>query len=225
MYAHDTVLYVHGTSVNTVQNTLQNCLDYVYNWCITNRLYMNTKKMKTMWFVNNNQDKVENTNFSISINGVLLSRVHNYLYLGVDLDHALSYDKQLDSVVTKTTQKVYIFRKIRRFISESTAIIVYKQMNLPLLEYCNILFNSGKKTKLEKLDKIQTKYIRIIENSYNVADRENESVLRSRYNLDSLQNRRDIQLACTMYRLSKRDLYVDHSILRENLTIYRCDQN
>ena len=65
------------------------------------------RNTKTMWFVNSNQDKVENTNFSISINGVLLSRVYNYLYLGVDLD----------SVVTRTTQKLYISRKIRRFIN------------------------------------------------------------------------------------------------------------
>ena len=51
----------------------------------------------------------------------------------------------LSNVVNKTTQKLYIFRKIRRFITQSTAIIVYKQMIQPLLEYCNILFNSGKK--------------------------------------------------------------------------------
>ena len=76
-------------------------------------------------------------------------------------------------------------------------------MFLPLLEYCNILFNSGKKSKLGKIDKIKTKCIRIIENSHNFLDREKESILCTRYNLDSLQNRRHIQLACTMYRLSK----------------------
>ena len=83
--------------------------------------------------------------------------------------------------------------------------------------YCNVLFNSGKKSKIDKIDKIQSKCIRIIENCYNATDREKESVLCSRYNLDSLQNRRDVQLACTMFRLSKNDLYVDHSVLRENL--------
>ena len=155
---------------------------------------------------------------NISINGVILSRVYNYLYLGVDLDHALSYDKHHDNVVTKTTQKLYIFRKIRRFITQSTAIIVYKQMISLLLEYCNILFNSGKKTKLDKIDKVQSKCICIIENCYNITDREKESVLCTRYNLDSLQNRRDVQyLACTMYRLSNKDLYVDYNEPRENL--------
>ena len=49
-----------------------------------------------------------------------------------------------------------------------TAIIVYKQMILPLLEYCNFLFNSGKKTKLDKVDRVQSKCIRIIENCHDV---------------------------------------------------------
>ena len=47
--------------------------------------------------------------------------------------------------------------------------------------------------------------------------REKDNVLCIRYNLDSLQNRRDIQLACTMFRLSKIDRYIDHSVHRENL--------
>ena len=108
----------------------------------------------------------------LSINGVSLSRLYSYLYLDVELDHILSYDKHLDSVSNKTTQKLYIFRKIRRFISQATAIIVYKQMILPFLEYCSILFNSGKRLKIDKIDKIQSKCIRIIENCYDVATRE-----------------------------------------------------
>ena len=217
MYADDTVIYAHGRTVSEVQNTLQSCLNYVYNWCITNRLYMNMKKTKIMWFVNNHDVDVVNNNYVISVNDIPLSRVYSYLYLGVELDDALSFDKQLDSVVNKTTQKLYIFRKIRRFISQETAIIVYKQMILPLLEYCSILFNSGKKIKLDKIDRVQSKCIRIIENCYDVSKREKEKVLCMRYNLESLQFRRDIQLACTMFRLSKNDVYVDHTVYRENL--------
>ena len=44
MYADDTVIYAHGRSVVEVQEALQSCVDYVYKWCIINRLYMNMKK-------------------------------------------------------------------------------------------------------------------------------------------------------------------------------------
>ena len=127
---------------------------------------MNMKKTKIMWFENSNQTNRPDSEYLICVNNVLLSRVYSYLYLGVELDHMLSYDKHLDNVVNKTTQKLYIFRKIRRFISEQTAIIVYKQTILPLLEYCNVLFNSGKKSKLDKIDRVQSKCIRIIENCF-----------------------------------------------------------
>ena len=38
-----------------------------------------------------------------------------------------------------------------------------------------------------------------------------------KYGLDMLQNRRDIQLACTMYGLSKLDCFIDRTMYRDNL--------
>ena len=59
-------------------------------------------------------------NYSISVGSTQLFRVYNYQYLGVELDDTLSYDKFLDSVVNKTTQKLFIFHKIYRYLSEKT---------------------------------------------------------------------------------------------------------
>ena len=88
-------------------------------------MYM--KKTKTMWFNSKQLDNSEvKKDCKISVNGTVLSRVYCYLYLGVELGDNLSYDKHLDNVVNKTTQKLYIFRKIRKYISQTTAIIVYK---------------------------------------------------------------------------------------------------
>ena len=67
----------------------------------------------------------------------------------MELYDLLSFDKHLDSFVKKTTQKLLIFSKIRQFISQDAAIIAFKQMILPFLEYCNIVFNSGKKSKID----------------------------------------------------------------------------
>ena len=134
-------------------------------------------------------------NYSISVGSTQLSRVYNYQYLGVELDDTLSYDKFLDSVVNKTNQKLVIFRKICRYLSKKTAITVYKQMILPSLEYCNILFNSGKRFKL---DKLQSKYVCIIENRHDVSLRLKETILCSNYGLETLQSGRDVYLAFTI---------------------------
>ena len=44
-----------------------------------------------------------------------------------------------------------------------------------------------------------------------------ESVLCKKYNLDTLQRRREIQLGCMMYRLSKNETYIDYNVYSENL--------
>ena len=69
-----------------------------------------------------------------------------------------------------------ISEQLRRFISEETAILIYKQTIRPLLEYCNFIFDSGKKLKLDKIDKIQSKCLRIIENCYSRAFRLEENM-------------------------------------------------
>ena len=70
---------------------------------------------------------------------------------------------------------------------------------------------------IDKIDKVQSKCVRIIENCQYGQKREDEAILCNRYNLDSLQNRRDMQLACTMFRLSKIDRYIEHTVYLENL--------
>ena len=187
-------MILSGASVTEVRFVLQSCLNYVYKWCITNRLYMKMKKTKTMWFETIVNNAVFGSDYDISIKDTTLSRVCSYQYLGVELDDVLSYDKQLENVVNKATHKLYVFRKIRRFISQSTAITVYKLMVLPLLEYCSILFKSGKKSRLDKVEKIQSKCIHIIKNCTEVSMRSKQSVLCCEYGLETLQTRRDTQL-------------------------------
>ena len=201
MYADDTVLYATGKNVNDVQFILQDCTNYVHNWCIVNRLYMNMKKTKIMWFGVQN-DKSSPSRDTIDIEGNTIERVYSYHYLGIELDSVLSLDEHLDYVVMKCNHKLYIFRMVHRFISEQTAVLIYKQTIRPLIECCSFIFHSGKKSKIDKIDKIQSKCIRIIENYKCKKLRKDVNVLCSEHNISTLQYRRDMQLGCIMYRYS-----------------------
>ena len=85
------------------------------------------------------------------------------------------------------------------------------------MEYCNFIFNSGKKLKCEKVDKIQSKCLRIIENCGTKVERQDEKILCVKYNICTLQQRRDMQLCSIMYRYSRIEDYIDSTITRENL--------
>ena len=64
---------------------------------------------------------------------------------------------------------------------------MYKQTIRPLLEYSSFIFNSGKELKVDTIDKIQSKCIRIIEYSQDKSSQRGENILCDDYNLSSLQ--------------------------------------
>ena len=59
-------------------------------------------------------------------------------------------------------QKLYTFRKIRKCMSQNTAIKVYKATLLPILEYNDIVYDLLTKAQLQKLQRIQNRALRVV---------------------------------------------------------------
>ena len=108
-------------------------------WCEENKLTINVEKTKYM-VIRPNKPSNE-PQFEIS--QIKLSTVHHYEYLGLLLDDKLSMNDYLDVMWKKNNAKIGILSKIRRFISEKTAVRVYKTMIRPHLDYIDFVVDSG----------------------------------------------------------------------------------
>ena len=84
--------------------------------------------------------------------GVALACVKSYEYLGLILDNKLNMHQQLDSMYKKSNMKLGILTKIRRFISEKTAVRICKTMIHPHLEYVDFIIESRNKDEIDKID-------------------------------------------------------------------------
>ena len=74
----------------------------------------------------------------------------------------------LDVMWKKTNTKLWILSKIRRFISEITAVRIYKTMIRPHLDYIDFVVDSGSSDRVQKLDRLQKKALRRIEYCKNI---------------------------------------------------------
>ena len=63
-----------------------------------------------------------------------------YKYVAVTLDRQLNYSKHVANMVSRASLKLKQFRRMHSFLNTKAAILVYKSMLLPLLEYGNIFF-------------------------------------------------------------------------------------
>ena len=79
--------------------------------------------------------------FEIQLGNIPLQRVNSYKYLGFTLDPQLKLDRHVQNTVNIVSGKLYQFRRMRSFLNEEAALLVYKNMLLPMLEYGDIIIN------------------------------------------------------------------------------------
>ena len=95
-YADDILTYI--ISDKALENEFpQNIVDAVNNWCVKNKMRLNTTKCKIVIVCNGS---VANPPAPIHLNGDVLEYVYLYKYLGVDLNGQLNWNQQWKRVLS-----------------------------------------------------------------------------------------------------------------------------
>ena len=207
MYADDTVLYMSVPCPKTAINKNNSQMMKLYNWCTNNKLTINFKKTKHMLIGRKKRLGYRGYNAPIVIGPKQIENVEAYHYLGVDLDKGLTYDKVLHNMYSKAKRKLYLLKRIRPFITNSVANLVYKTHVLPMFDYADFLVESGKTEKIERLDTIQKRVLKIIDSKTNQGL--DDSQLLTLYGLQTLAVRRAQHHLVLIYRLKQEKDYID----------------
>ena len=212
LYADDTVLYVADKNPDLAATCLEEGLCKLSEWCILNKLTVNVKKTKHMVLTPPGRDRVCK---AVNLNGEALDTVRTYNYLGVDIDDCLTFQHFLKQKCNKVNSKVYQMGKLRKFITRDVACLIYKQTILPLVEYADIMVESGPTDKITRLQTLQDRALRIIDNK----EHQNLDVdeLSVHYRILPLKLCRSEHLGSVMYRLSKNNSMLEYTRPRVHL--------
>ena len=98
----------------------------------------------------------------MNIDGKELTLVAEYKYLGVILDESLSWNSHVNYLISKVSKRIGILGRTRRSISMHTAGIIYRSFILPVLDYCDTVWNCCGRTNADNIEKLQRRAARII---------------------------------------------------------------
>ena len=207
-YADDTVLYTKKKSLTNAARDLQADLNGLMLWCKQNQIYINTSKTKLMFF-GSNQALANATLPSFHVDQIEIDRATHYTYLGIKLDEQLDFEAHVNTIIAKVSSKILNLRKIRFFITRKAAVLIYKNMILPLLEYGDVLLDSAKSETRKKLQVLQNKALRCALNM----DRDTPSnTLHKEASLNKLKLRRKEHLLLHMYQISHTGSFKDWKV-------------
>lgn len=143
LYADDTVLYDSAKNPIDAYVSLQLKLNTVVDWCTMNKLTLNIKKTKAMFFF---QKHTLPSTPDFIVHCQPLERVIVYKYLGYHLDTQLRFELMVTNLIKTITYKIYLLRKLRSMLTLKAALVVYRSKILAYFDYCAI-FHYGKERK------------------------------------------------------------------------------
>ena len=205
LFADDAVLILHGRNLDNVAKVVQEVLDKINDWCRTNKLTLNASKTE---YVIYGTKKIKSNTLPISlrIGENVLREVDSYKYLGTIIDSTLNANLQLAKLNQLVAMKMTTFRRIRYFISEKTAIMLYKALILPIIDYNDIIYSLLTKQQLDKLQRTQNHALRTVFRGKILSVAQMHDQAKVNY----LSERRNLHLLNLMYDRSLESEYIDN---------------
>ena len=199
MYADDTLLYCEGTDLNEICIKVNEDLQYVKTWLDHNKLSLNVNKTEYMLLGTRNRlNKINDNDVDIKINGKQLKRVRKCKHLGIIIDENLTWQDHVTNVQNKSGTGLYMLQTVKPYLDRNTLQIIYNAIVSSHLNYCDIVWDNCGVTLSNKLQKIQNRGARIINDTpWHSSGRENLT----RLNWQSLENKREDNTAKMMFRI------------------------
>ena len=137
LFADDCVLYYSGNNWNTVQTVLQQELNFFENWAMRNMKKLNSTKSQALIVGTRNKLSKTHDPVPFRIQNHDVKYVTKYNYLGIVLDADMSLTPLCKTISTRVNDKIYMLRKIGKYLTYKASCQIYKQVILPILDYAD----------------------------------------------------------------------------------------
>ena len=133
-FADDNSLYIHGPTLNTVVEGLQNIGIKALKWFEQNSLVANPAKFQVIF------PGSPNIKITINLNGFILQNSSVVKLLGVLIDDKLSFLPHIKELTQNANCKIKALLRLNRILSQSQRDILYNTFIMSLFNYCPLIW-------------------------------------------------------------------------------------
>ena len=163
LFADDSTFYMSGGKPTELINMANIELKKFSNWCLANKLTVNTTKTYYMLFTKTITYYQPLPNLTILNDDI--SQVDKIKFLGINFDKNLTFKHHLSSICLKLSRTISLLHKVKHFAPNNVLKCLYYAHIYPYLTYCNPIWSQTYPCHLYNLNVLHKKVIRIITNS------------------------------------------------------------
>ena len=159
LFADDCLVY-RCISSPTDQCILQEDLNRLSTWAATWQMDFNVSKCNIMQFSNARCK----SSFSYIMHGLPLCIVDHHSYLGVVLDHKLSWEPHQNYISNKVNRLLAFLNRNLPRANQCLREYSYKQLVLPVLDYCATIWDPHYQNSIHRIEMLQNRAARFVFN-------------------------------------------------------------
>lgn len=158
----NSILFADDTTVfSTDFHTLKTELKQIEEWCLANKLILNSQKTLLIHFKNPQKPLLDSLG-SFYINKIPISIQNFTQFLGITLDENISFNNHIMKLTNKLQCVLLMMRHVRRYFDIKTMIDLYYTFFYPHLIYGIEFWGHTSSRELDKILLLQKKAVRII---------------------------------------------------------------
>ena len=147
-FADDTAILCHAKNEANLQLIAEDTLNKIDQYMKQNRLTLNEKKTELMVFRNGKLPIIETVDFK----GNRLEASEKCRYLGVIIDRELTYQNQLNKVISKMASAIRSLYLVRYQVPLKTRINLFKSLVLSHLDFSAIFFQNLPSYSIDRIN-------------------------------------------------------------------------
>jgi len=198
MFADDTSISTSAGSLAELEPMINSELHNLNCWLRANKLSLNIAKTEFM-VIGSRQKLLTEGDYDIvaNIENTKIKRVDHTKSLGLIIDDRLSWSKHIHEICKKIASAIGALKRLRPFVTQAVAILVYKALILPHFDYCSAVWDGLSGHLSDKIQKLQNRAARaIMRANYDTSS----SVLLEELCWDTLSVRRKKQKVTLMFK-------------------------
>ena len=149
-FADDTTFYKTGKNTQTLYKTLNADLEEFSEWCLANKLAINTKKTHAMIIGTNKH--TNSSGLSLHIKGDIINEVKTTTFLGITIDNKLTWGPHISKIHSKVSKGLYALNSLKYTLPHKQLKLIYTSIILPHLQYGTYLWGNSYKKNLKILE-------------------------------------------------------------------------
>ena len=164
-FADDNSMSYSSSTLQTVLSNLLIDCRIAVEWFSNNGMKANPNKLQFMILSPNSADDIE---LKLDENSTLRSE-KSVKALGVIIDNRLTFSDHISACCLKAARQLNALARFSKYLDPKSKSIIYNSFTRSNFEYCPLVWHFCGKTNNNKLEKIQERSLRILQDTYELS--------------------------------------------------------